>query len=107
MYTNSVKKYNKLPINISDLYPTDPNNNPIASTEKTLNTSQNFQNSRQPYAHVPLLYYPIGNEREGYNNVRNNSKIQNNHKMNILYIFFIIFIIFIIYYLLQCKKSRK
>jgi hypothetical protein len=61
----------------------------------------------QGYDKVPLLYYPIGSEREGYyyNDVKNNKTVQNYNKF--IYILRIIFIIFVILVLLTNDKIKN
>ena len=98
LYTKQQKKYTKIPISTSDLYPSDPTKNPVeVTTNKTLSTSV------QPYDRVPLLYYPIGNERKSYCDVKKNKENKDNKYCLILCI--IIISIFILY-LLNSKSSR-
>lgn len=100
LYTDQRKKYSKTPFSVSDLYPSDTTKNPILATTKTLKLTES-------YDRVPLLYYPIGNEREGYyfNDVRNNPKVQKYHKIkNML---FVIFIILVIFYIIPNDKKKR
>jgi hypothetical protein len=69
------------------------------ATIKTLNSSV------QPYARVPLLYYPIGNEREKYCNSQNNKNVKTNN--NIYYAFIIPIIFVILYFLMNMNYSKK
>ena len=76
----------------------DKINNLISSATEA--TTKTLSTSVQPYGRVPLLYYPIGNEREGYYN-----DLQKNN--NIRYCFIIIPIIFIILYFLMNMNNPK
>ena len=61
------------------------------------------------YSNIPILYKPIGNEKEGYyNDIRSNPKVQKYHKIkNILYVIFIILVIFYIVPNDKIKKKSK
>jgi hypothetical protein len=106
LYTKQQKKYTKISISTSDdLYPSDTTKNPVeVTTNKTLSIS-----SVQPYDRVPLLYYPIGNEREGYyHDIKNNSNVKKYNKLkDNLFIIFIILMIFFIVTNDNIKKKFK
>lgn len=116
--TDRTKQYTKTPISISDL----SDSNMTKSTTQTLTGISNLttipyvpqtggsvgtvqQNaiSVQPYAKVPLLYYPIGKERKEFYNSNINNK---NPYYNIKCVSVIIFILFVIYCLCTCKKIK-
>ena len=104
LYTKQQKKYTKIPVATSDLYPSDATKNPVEiTTNKTLSLTAPIES----YANVPLLYSPIGSEREGYyyNDVKNNKTFQNYNKF--IYILRIIFIIFVILVLLTNDKIKN
>jgi len=98
LYSKQRKNYNKIPVSTSDLYPSDITKKPTeVTTNKTLSSSV------QPYAKVPLLYYPIGKERKEFYNSNINNK---NPYCNIKCVSVIIFILFVIYCLCTCKKIK-
>lgn len=75
---------------------------PLQQVSGTTTTAPTISKSIQPYERVPLLYYPIGNEREGYyNNVKTTNQKYNKFR-NILVI--ILFIFVILYFLMNNKK---
>jgi len=102
LYTKERKKYSKTPIQVSDL--SNLTETSKVTTNKTLSLTSP---TVQPYDRVPLLYYPIGSEREGYyyNDVKNNKTVQNYNKF--IYILRIIFIIFVILVLLTNDKIKN
>jgi hypothetical protein len=104
LYTNQQKKYTKIPIQLSDI-----SNLPDTSKVTTNKTLSLTDPSVQPYSRVPLLYYPIGNEREGYyNDIKNNPNVKKYNKLkDNLFIIFIILMIFFIVTNDNIKKKFK
>jgi len=103
LYTKERKKYSKTPIQLSDL------SNLTEETNKSRTNTLSLTSPVESYANVPLLYYPIGNEREGYyNDIKNNKTVQTYHKIkNMLFVIFIILVIFYIFPNDKMKKKLK